>query len=174
MTPDCQFPPAAAVRRPCFEVRMTAESTTSLRKDRIPWAAMAGIIATVTVFAVAPLLSFILERQGTTPGLIGPSAAMTPLVFIVSYRIVSYPLPSFRRWRGAWARRGCQVKAQGFPRRRMPSHHGEGAFQHSSRFGALRRAGFVASKNQTSQHQRKRSNQRRLEAAFHLPRLRAG
>jgi MFS family permease len=50
---------------------------------------MAGIIATVTVFAVAqgltyPLLSFILERQGTTPGLIGVSAAMTPLGFIVS------------------------------------------------------------------------------------------
>lgn len=68
---------------------MTAESTPSPREDRIPWAAMAGIIATVTVFAVAqgltyPLLSFILERQGTTPGLIGLSAAMTPLGFIVS------------------------------------------------------------------------------------------
>lgn len=50
---------------------------------------MAGIIATVTVFAMAqglsyPLFSFILERQGTTPGLIGLSAAMTPLGFIVS------------------------------------------------------------------------------------------
>lgn len=50
---------------------------------------MAGIIATVSVFAVAqgltyPLLSFILERQGTTPVLIGSSAAMTPLGFIVS------------------------------------------------------------------------------------------
>lgn len=68
---------------------MTAESTTLPRADRIPWAAMAGIIATVTVFAVAqgltyPLLSFILDRQGTTPGLIGLSAAMTPLGFIVS------------------------------------------------------------------------------------------
>ncbi|MGK6314270.1 MFS transporter [Neorhizobium sp. DT-125] len=63
--------------------------TTSLRQDRIPWAAMAGIIATVMVFALAqgltyPLLSFILERQGATPGLIGLSAAMTPLGFIVS------------------------------------------------------------------------------------------
>lgn len=63
--------------------------TTSLRADHIPWAAMAGIIATVTVFAVAqgltyPLLSFILERQGTTSGLIGLSAAMTPLGFILS------------------------------------------------------------------------------------------
>jgi MFS family permease len=67
---------------------MIAEGTTP-REDRIPWAAMAGIIATVMVFALAqgltyPLLSFILERQGTTPGLIGLSAAMTPLGFIVS------------------------------------------------------------------------------------------
>jgi MFS family permease len=50
---------------------------------------MAGIIATVTVFAVAqgltyPLLSFILKRQGETAGLIGLSAAMTPLGFIAS------------------------------------------------------------------------------------------
>lgn len=55
----------------------------------MPLAAMAAIIATVTVFAVSqgltyPLLSFILERQGTTPGLIGLSAGMTPLGFIVS------------------------------------------------------------------------------------------
>jgi len=68
---------------------MTAESTTLPREDRKPWAAMAGIIATVTVFAVAqgltyPLLSFILERQGTTSSLIGLSAAMTPLGFIIS------------------------------------------------------------------------------------------
>jgi MFS family permease len=54
---------------------------------------MAGTIATVTMFAMAqgltyPLLSFILERQGTTPGLIGLSAAMTPLGFIVSAPLV--------------------------------------------------------------------------------------
>src|SRR5690348_7125053 len=71
---------------------MTAGSLTP-RGDRIPWAAMAGIIATVMVFAVAqgltyPLLSFILERQGTTPGLIGLSAAMTPLGFIVSAPVI--------------------------------------------------------------------------------------
>ena len=82
-------PALAGICRSCFEGCMTAESTTSPREDRIPWAAMAGIIATVTVFAVAqgltyPLLSFILERQGTTPGLIGLSAAMTPLGFVVS------------------------------------------------------------------------------------------
>ncbi len=73
MTLDRQFQRAAVVRP----------------EDWIPWGAMAGIIATVTVFAVAqgltyPLLSFILERRGTTPGLIGVSAAMTPLGFIVS------------------------------------------------------------------------------------------
>ena len=68
---------------------MTAESTTSSPQDPVPWAAMAGIIATVTVFAVAqgltyPLLSLILERHGTPSGLIGVSAAMTPLGFAVS------------------------------------------------------------------------------------------
>src|SRR6185437_4715831 len=85
---------SASIGRSCFEVCMTAESTTPPREDRNPWAAMAGIIATVTVFAVAqgltyPLLSFILERQGTTPGLIGLSAAMTPLGFIVSSPLIS-------------------------------------------------------------------------------------
>lgn len=66
---------------------MAVESTT--REDRIPWATVAGIIATITVYAVAqgltyPLLSFILERRGTAPGAIGFSAAMTQLGFIVS------------------------------------------------------------------------------------------
>ncbi|MEK1902242.1 MAG: MFS transporter, partial [Rhizobium sp.] len=80
MTDDGQFPPTAMIDR---------RSPISPREDRIPWAAMAGIIATVTVFAMAqgltyPLLSFILERQGTPSGLIGLSAAMTPTGFIVS------------------------------------------------------------------------------------------
>jgi MFS family permease len=68
---------------------MTIETTLCEPADRLPWAAMTGIIATVSVFAMAqgltyPLLSFILERQGTGSGLIGLSAAMTPLGFIVS------------------------------------------------------------------------------------------
>lgn len=63
---------------------------------------MAGIIATVTVFAVAqgltyPLLSFILERQGKAPGLIGLSAAMTPLGFIISAPLI----PALSRHLGA-------------------------------------------------------------------------
>ena len=81
---------------------MTAESTASPREGRIPWAAMAGLIATVTLGAVAmgvpyPLLSFILERQGTAPGLIGVSAAMMPLGFIVS----AYLTPALARRVGA-------------------------------------------------------------------------
>lgn len=70
---------------------MTTDSATSRRE--VPWEAMAGVIATVTVFAVAqgltyPLLSFILERQGTEPSLIGLSATMTPLGFIVSSPVI--------------------------------------------------------------------------------------
>jgi MFS family permease len=54
-----------------------------------PWAALTGIITTVSVFAVAqglsyPLLSLILERQGTSSTLIGVSAAMTPLGIVAS------------------------------------------------------------------------------------------
>ena len=54
-----------------------------------PWLALGGAIVTVSVFVIAqglsyPLLSFILERQGTSPALIGLSAAMTPLGIIVS------------------------------------------------------------------------------------------
>jgi len=106
MTPDRQFPRAAVVRR-------HLHSTTSPREDRTPWAAMAGIIATVTVFALAqgltyPLLSFILERQGTTPGLIGLSAAMTPLGFIVSAPFIP---PLARRVGGARFAILCSILA---------------------------------------------------------------
>src|SRR5688572_1036257 len=90
---------------------MTAESTT--QDQRIPWVAMTGIIATVSVFAVAqgltyPLLSFILERQQTTPGLIGLSAAMTPLGFVVSAPFIPAVL---RRVGGARLAILCSVLA---------------------------------------------------------------
>ena len=54
-----------------------------------PWGAIAGIIATVSIFAISqgltyPLLSLILERQGASPSMIGLSAAMTPLEIVVS------------------------------------------------------------------------------------------
>jgi MFS family permease len=59
------------------------------------WAALAGIIATVSVFAISqglsyPLLSFILQREGVSPALIGASAAMTPLGFIVSSPLIPW------------------------------------------------------------------------------------
>jgi len=86
---------------------------TTFREDQAPWAAMAGIIATVTVFAVAqgltyPLLSFILERQRTAPALIGLSAAMTPLGFILSAPLI--PMLS-RRLGGARHAILCSVLA---------------------------------------------------------------
>lgn len=60
---------------------------------KTPWAAIVGLIATVSVFAIAqgltyPLLSFILERQGASSSLIGLSAAMTPLGFILSAPVI--------------------------------------------------------------------------------------
>jgi MFS family permease len=62
---------------------------------KTPWAALAGVIATVSVFAMAlgltyPLLSFILERQGTSSALIGLSAAMTPLGLIASAPLIPW------------------------------------------------------------------------------------
>ncbi|WP_416377202.1 MFS transporter [Aminobacter sp. MET-1] len=82
MAQDREFTAAAAVR-----------PHQPSREDRLPWVAMTGIMATVSVFAMAqgltyPLLSFILERQGTTSSLIGLSAAMTPLGFIVSAPLI--------------------------------------------------------------------------------------
>jgi MFS family permease len=69
-----------------------------------PWAALAGVIATVSVFAIAqglsyPLLSFILERQATSSALIGLSAAMTPLGMIASAPLI----PALGRRFGAGA-----------------------------------------------------------------------
>lgn len=70
--------------------------------EKTPWAAIAGVIATVSVFAIAqglsyPLLSFILQRQGVSSGMIGLSAAMTPIGFIVSSPFI----PAVSRFFGA-------------------------------------------------------------------------
>lgn len=71
------------------------ESTTPrvAGEARIPWAPLAGVIAAVAIFAVAqgltyPLLSFILERQGASAGMIGLSAAMTPLGLIAGSTLI--------------------------------------------------------------------------------------
>ncbi|AZO12416.1 MULTISPECIES: MFS transporter [unclassified Mesorhizobium] len=70
--------------------------------EAVQWAAIIGVIATVSVFAIAqglsyPLLSFILQRQGVSPAMIGLSAAMTPIGFILS----SPPIPALARRFGA-------------------------------------------------------------------------
>jgi MFS family permease len=72
---------------------MSSTSEATAQTSETPWAAIAGVIATVSVFAIAqgltyPLLSFILQRQGVSPGLIGLSAAMTPIGFIVSSPLI--------------------------------------------------------------------------------------
>src|SRR6187401_1957977 len=81
---------------------MTAENPPTTESSVMPVAAIAGIIATVAVFAISqglsyPLLSFILQRQGLSPAMIGVSAAMTPLGFIVS----SFFIPALSRRFGA-------------------------------------------------------------------------
>jgi MFS family permease len=55
----------------------------------MPLAALAGVIASVTVFGVAqglsnPLFTFLMQKQGMSPGAIGFSAAMTPLGLMTS------------------------------------------------------------------------------------------
>lgn len=74
---------------------MTVEGLPTDTSSKTPWAPLAGIIATVSVFAVSqglsyPLLSFILQRQGMSPSLIGLSAAMTPLGFILSAPLIPW------------------------------------------------------------------------------------
>ncbi|WP_296741814.1 MFS transporter [Mesorhizobium sp.] len=67
--------------------------STSTTDETVQWAAITGVIATVSVFAIAqglsyPLLSFILQRQGVSPAMIGLSAAMTPVGFILSSPLI--------------------------------------------------------------------------------------
>jgi MFS family permease len=65
---------------------MTADSVP---ETRMPFAALAGVIASVTVFGVAqglsnPLFTFLMQKQGISAGAIGLSAAMTPLGLMCS------------------------------------------------------------------------------------------
>lgn len=64
-------------------------TTASSPPAALPVAALAGVTATVTVFALAqglsyPLFTFLMQEQGLSPVLIGLSAAMTPLGIIAS------------------------------------------------------------------------------------------
>ena len=75
--------------------RDTSEGSREGSPTEIRWVALGGIIATVSVFAIAqglsyPLLSFILERQGQSAAMIGLSAAMTPLGIIASAAFIPY------------------------------------------------------------------------------------
>ena len=61
---------------------------TGTVSQRTDWPLLVGVIAAVSVFAIAqgltyPLLSFILAEHGVSPTAIGLSAAMTPLGLIV-------------------------------------------------------------------------------------------
>lgn len=69
------------------------EIETKILQPPVPWLAIGAVTATVSVFAIAqglsyPLLSFILERQGVSPTMIGLSAAMSPLGMIASAPLV--------------------------------------------------------------------------------------
>lgn len=60
-----------------------------MTKPSLPIAALAGVTASLTVFAVAQglsylLFTFMMQRQGMTPGEIGLSGAMTPLGLVAS------------------------------------------------------------------------------------------
>jgi MFS family permease len=61
----------------------------------VPWVPILGVIATVSVFAIAqglsyPLFTFLMQKQGMPPALIGLSAAMTPLGLIASAPFVPW------------------------------------------------------------------------------------
>jgi MFS family permease len=68
---------------------------TGTVSQRTDWPLLVGVIAAVSVFAIAqgltyPLLSFILAEHGASPTAIGLSAAMTPLGLIVSSAFVPW------------------------------------------------------------------------------------
>ena len=79
---------------------MFTHAKPTVTPDRTPWAPMAAIIATVSVFAIAqglsyPLFTFIMKEQGMSPAAIGLSAAMTPLGLIVSAPFVPWAARRF-------------------------------------------------------------------------------
>jgi MFS family permease len=78
---------------------VNAKSSMSTRlqgtahRSMVAWAPLGGVIATVSIFAIAqglsyPLLSLILERQGHSAAAIGLSAAMLPLGLIASSALI--------------------------------------------------------------------------------------
>jgi MFS family permease len=91
---------------------MLREELQAATSSKTSWVPLAGVIATVSVFAVSqglsyPLLSFILQRQGISPSLIGLSAAMTPLGFILSAPLIPWLSRRFGAGRTALACAGA-------------------------------------------------------------------
>jgi MFS family permease len=70
------------------EYMVSAPEEAVAEQERLsPWLPLTGVIAAISVYAISqgltyPLLSFILARQGHSPGMIGLSAAMTPIGFM--------------------------------------------------------------------------------------------
>jgi MFS family permease len=94
--------------------RMSDSTGAEVAEAPTPWPAIAGIIATVSVFAIAqgltyPLLSSILERLGQSPSMIGLSAAMTPLGIISSASLI--PILSRRFGAGRTALSSAAIAA---------------------------------------------------------------
>lgn len=60
---------------------------------RVPWAAVAGVTVSLSIFGVAqslsyPLFTLVMQKQGMPPGLIGLSAAMLPVGILLSAPLV--------------------------------------------------------------------------------------
>ncbi|HTV72047.1 MAG TPA: MFS transporter [Rhizobiaceae bacterium] len=68
---------------------MNDSQSTSGATEQPRWLALSGVIAAVSVFALAqglsyPLFTFLMQKQGLSAGYIGASAAMTPFGLIFS------------------------------------------------------------------------------------------
>ena len=94
---------------------MTAGSSPDSPPAAMPLAVLGGVIASVSVFAVAqglsyPLFTFLMQKQGLSPGTIGLSAAMTPLGLTLSAPLVPMLL---RRFGSRGLAVGCALAAAG-------------------------------------------------------------
>ncbi len=84
-----------------------------LRPASASTAALAGVIASATVFGMAqglsyPLFTFLMQKHGMSPGEIGLSAAMTPCGMMVSALLVPFMIRRFGAGRFAI---GCALTA---------------------------------------------------------------
>jgi MFS family permease len=85
----------------------------AVRPSSLPFAALVGVTASISVFAVAqgltsPLFTFLMQKQGFSPVAIGISAAMTPLGLIASAPFVP---PAVRLVGARGLAVGCAIAA---------------------------------------------------------------